>query len=1325
MLVGLVWAVATATTAAAEIRLSDPGSEVYYTLAVAAGERVQIAGGAEVLGDVHSNGEIQLNHGSRIDGAASAVGRIKPQGEVTGPVSEEAAEIALPVLLDEAGLQALADRVIEGDATFDDDLVLDEVLLVAGAVRIRGSINGTGTLIALGDITFDGTANADGGMGLGEVTLEDGTLLSLIATGDVRFGQGRPFRGAVRAGRDVDLEKDVTFDGVLVADRRVDLRKDALVRFRSPDTAAPLVTLVRPEDGALLAISQPVIEVALEDDLSGVDGETLVVLLDGEDVTAEVTRTETGFTFTPDPLPEGAHELEVTVSDVAGNEAVAAFGFVTDTEPPTITVLSPVDGVTVDSELLTVSGTVTDTTEVVGVTVNGEPAALAGDSFIAEVLLAPGPNILVVEATDVVGNTGSVALTVTLRTDTTPPELTITAPPSGIFVTESRPPIDLSFRDDDSGVDKASLTLTANGAPLEASCDLGALGGRCVPVADLPEGPVDLAVSLADLAGNIAGAAVQFTVDTEGLTVTLTSPEDGLVTSEGEVQVTGVVEPPPLAVEVNGVVASVSGGGFSATIPLREGVNMVVALATKPNGRTATGSIEVTRDLIAPIVRINSPRDGFVSVEDHIAVTGRVNDSVSGPGEPQVTVNGIEVPVAQGAFLLAELPLKPGANVIEAVATDAVGNEGRHQITVERRKTLGLRLGALSGQGQTAPVNQTLPEPLVVQVTDDLGIPVAGRVVRFEVSRNSGTLRPQPGAEERRTVQVLTDGAGQAAVLFTLGDTAGEGNNRVRVTATGVVGEVEFCASSQPAAPDKILMVDGDNQRGVVGAPLAQPLEALVVDADGNPLAGVEVTFRVVKGSGTLDGETELRRLTDSKGLARAVLTLGLDPGINNNVVSARFEDLAGLPATFTASGLAAGDPAQTRLAGVVLDNGQTPIPGARVTIGETSLETFTDEEGQFLLEGVPVGHIHLEVDPTDSPRPEEFPALAFETVTVAGQRNTIGQPILIPALDTASSKIVGGDEDVTLTMEGVEGLTLTVFADSTTFPDGSSTGRVTISQVHLDKVPMPPPAGSLFMPPAWTIQPAGVRFDPPARVTIPNNGLPPGRVIDIFQFDHTLNEFISVGKGTVSDDGFLIASDPGFGVTRAGWGGAPQPRALITTVVSTVEEACPDIIDPLIRERDLLIENANRLSIAAIKEASFILGDLQSIGTGFVDIHNLVVCLVAFSATPLVCTPAAIIASPALFQASQVIRRSQIPVLKIINALLEAVSEYTAAIALNDAIVATCALTGALKALAKLKTVVEEFTQTIEPIRSLLLGMQGNVDAARAIVGLLTGVRP
>jgi hypothetical protein len=63
------------------------------------------------------------------------------------------------------------------------------------------------------------------------------------------------------------------------------------------------------------------------------------------------------------------------------------------------------------------------------------------------------------------------------------------------------------------------------------------------------------------------------------------------------------------------------------------------------------------------------------------------------------------------------------------------------------------------------------------------------------------------------------------------------------------------------------------------------------------------------------------------------------------------------------------------------------------------------------------------------------------------------------------------------------------------------------------------------------TIQPAGARFDPPARLTLPNvDGLAPGSVTEMYSFDHDLGHFVSIGPATVSDDGATVTANPGVG---------------------------------------------------------------------------------------------------------------------------------------------------------------------------------------------------
>ena len=66
-----------------------------------------------------------------------------------------------------------------------------------------------------------------------------------------------------------------------------------------------------------------------------------------------------------------------------------------------------------------------------------------------------------------------------------------------------------------------------------------------------------------------------------------------------------------------------------------------------------------------------------------------------------------------------------------------------------------------------------------------------------------------------------------------------------------------------------------------------------------------------------------------------------------------------------------------------------------------------------------------------------------------------------------------------------------------------------------------------------------------PAPFTLPNlQGLAPGAKAELYSFDHDLSTFVSVGTGTVSEDGSIIASDPGFGIIKGGWhgGGDPSP---------------------------------------------------------------------------------------------------------------------------------------------------------------------------------------
>ena len=64
------------------------------------------------------------------------------------------------------------------------------------------------------------------------------------------------------------------------------------------------------------------------------------------------------------------------------------------------------------------------------------------------------------------------------------------------------------------------------------------------------------------------------------------------------------------------------------------------------------------------------------------------------------------------------------------------------------------------------------------------------------------------------------------------------------------------------------------------------------------------------------------------------------------------------------------------------------------------------------------------------------------------------------------------------------------------------------MTPVNASKIPMAPPNG---MQPQFivTIQPVGAKFDPPARLTLPNvDGHKPGAQVEMYSYDHDLEEF-------------------------------------------------------------------------------------------------------------------------------------------------------------------------------------------------------------------------
>ncbi len=142
--------------------------------------------------------------------------------------------------------------------------------------------------------------------------------------------------------------------------------------------------------------------------------------------------TESGGFSTLYTLQEGVNRIELVAVDGAGNRTSVVREITLLTQPPSVTVLNPPDGLWINEQMLSVQGVVPAGVQV---QVNGARAEVDGEGkFNVDVVLEEGENVVRIEATDGVGNTSVEERRVYLRTR--PPSLSLTTVRDGMTVRE-------------------------------------------------------------------------------------------------------------------------------------------------------------------------------------------------------------------------------------------------------------------------------------------------------------------------------------------------------------------------------------------------------------------------------------------------------------------------------------------------------------------------------------------------------------------------------------------------------------------------------------------------------------------------------------------------------------------------------------------------------------------------------------------------------------------------------------------------------------------------------------------------------------------------
>ena len=225
------------------------------------------------------------------------------------------------------------------------------------------------------------------------------------------------------------------------------------------------------------------------------------------------------------------------------------------------------------------------------------------------------------------------------------------------------------------------------------------------------------------------------------------------------------------------------------------------------------------------------------------------------------------------------------------ITASASGFKGTAGITVAQVAAV---VEAVEGDLQGGTVGLPLDSILTVRVSDALGSPVEGAELTFSVTAGGGSAVPAQG---------VADALGHVSTVWTLGEISGTHE----ITAA-VVGLPDVAALLQATAfaSDPVVMelLDGDGQIELVTRTLPAPIRVRLVDAFGNGVPDVPITFSVAA-----DDVLDLTEVpTDLDGIAAATWTLGATLGVY--VATAILPDstvgdivsLPGSPVSFTST---------------------------------------------------------------------------------------------------------------------------------------------------------------------------------------------------------------------------------------------------------------------------------------------------------------------------------------------------------------------------------------------------------------------------------------
>ena len=491
---------------------------------------------------------------------------------------------------------------------------------------------------------------------------------------------------------------------------------------------------------------------------SGVEaGQTVTVTFGGKNYTTTVESNGSWTVNVPPAdlaaLPDGAGNVQASVSNINGNSAQADRAYSVDATAPLVTI-----NTIASDDILNVSEAGA------GITISGTTTAQVGQTLTVTLnnntyqttVQADGTWSVNVPATDLSGLTASsytVTATVSdkagnpasadhaLAVDVTAPDLTINTVAGDDIINAIEHGQALVVSGTSTGAAAGDVvTVTLNGKNYTTTLDASGNWTVGIPAADvtaLATGSQTITASLSDRAGNSDSTTHNVTVDLSGPTLTIsTVSDDDIINSTEKTQdltisggSSGLATGTTVTVMLNGLAYSAttdSSGNWSVTVPasavgaLGEAVYQISASATDSAGNNGSTTHTVNVESLLPGVIINTVAGDDIINAAEIAVaqtiSGQVTGTVVAGNTVIVTIGGnqynatVQPDLSWSVSVPANVlqALGNGELTISASVTNSANNTGTatHDIVIDANLP-GLRVDTVAGDDVINSIEHT------------------------------------------------------------------------------------------------------------------------------------------------------------------------------------------------------------------------------------------------------------------------------------------------------------------------------------------------------------------------------------------------------------------------------------------------------------------------------------------------------------------------------------------------------------------------------------------------------------------------------------------